>query len=193
MQIKANIDDCALIISNFLPQELFLKIVNYNFKINNKRTSHLDWGKNLYEDFEQNKTMEEVKTSDSIGFFKKGKIDADDVIFENLIKIIVDCPFIPHRFDSKMSVRYYEYNKFSGINWHDDGTYTINYSFYIHNEWNKDWGGETLIDSGRGLPLACYPEPNSLLVVKNKVFHKVCPITGPKKRKVLQIRGIFYE
>ena len=67
------------------------------------------------------------------------------------------------------------------------------YTFYIHNEWNPDWGGETLIDTQRGLPLVSYPNPNILLTIKNGVRHKVCPITGPKKRKVLQIRGIFYE
>ncbi len=88
---------------------------------------------------------------------------------------------------------YYEYDKFSGINWHDDGKYTLNYSFYIHPTWDKDWGGETLIDTGRGLPLACIPYSNTLLTIKNKIPHRVCAVTGPIKRKVLQIRGIFYE
>jgi len=137
--------------------------------------------------------MEEVKLSDSIGFFQEGKIKADDNIFKNLIETIIDCPYIPHKTKSEIDVRYYEYKKFSGINWHDDNTFTLNYSFYIHKNWHNDWGGETLINSGRGLPLVSYPEPNSLLVIKNKIFHKVCPIIGPEKRKVLQIRQNFYE
>ncbi len=33
MYIKANIDDCALIINEFLPQELFKKISNYKYDI----------------------------------------------------------------------------------------------------------------------------------------------------------------
>jgi Rps23 Pro-64 3,4-dihydroxylase Tpa1-like proline 4-hydroxylase len=64
---------------------------------------------------------------------------------------------------------------------------------YIHDEWNKNWGGETLIDTGRGLPLCASPVSNSLLVIKNNVHHKVCAVTGSKKRKVLQLRGIFYN
>jgi Rps23 Pro-64 3,4-dihydroxylase Tpa1-like proline 4-hydroxylase len=71
--------------------------------------------------------------------------------------------------------------------------YTLNYSFYIHDNWKDDWGGETLIDTGRGLPLASYPLSNTLLAIKNNILHKVCPVTGPVKRKVLQVRGIFYE
>lgn len=193
MYIKANIDDCALIISDFLPQELFLKIANYDYKINNELASYANWEKNLYEDFKQNKTMKEVKVSSAVGFFREGKIEADDDIFKNFIETIIDCPHIPHKSDSEIHVRYYEYDKFSGINWHDDGKFTLNYSFYIHKNWNGDWGGETLIDSGRGLPLASYPEPNSILAIKNGVLHKVCPITGPEKRKVLQIRQKFYE
>ena len=31
------------------------------------------------------------------------------------------------------------------------------------------------------------------LAIKNNIAHKVCPVTGPMKRKVLQIRGVFYE
>jgi len=92
-----------------------------------------------------------------------------------------------------LEAAYYEYEKHAGINWHDDGDYTLNYSFYIHPEWDNNWGGETLINTGRGLPLAVTPEPNSLIVIKNKIKHKVCSVTGPKKRKVLQVRGTFYK
>ena len=53
--------------------------------------------------------------------------------------------------------------------------------------------GETLIDTGRGLPLCASPVSNSMVTIKNKVPHKVCAVTGPNKRKVLQFRGVFYE
>ena len=69
--------------------------------------------------------------------------------------------------------------------------YTLNYSFYIHDKWDKNWGGETLIDTNRGLPLVVYPYPNTLLAIKNNIQHKVCPVTGPVKRQVLQVRGTF--
>jgi hypothetical protein len=205
-----NIDDQALIIKNFLPEELFKKITN--FKYNKSKSSHKNWEETLYKDdrkldhtfpgslttpgrskSRQIVTMKEVKFSNIIASIENGKIKSDNPIFEEFIKILINCPSIPYQVNSRLVIVYYEYEKLSGINWHDDGPYTLNYSFYIHNEWNLDWGGETLIDTGRGLPLASYPHPNFLLAIKNGVKHKVCPVTGPKKRKVLQIRGVFYE
>ena len=186
-----NIDDKALIIENFLPEELFKKITN--FKYNKTKSSHKTWNENLYKDDRKSVTMKEVKFSNTIASIERGKIKTDDPIFEEFIKILIKCPSIPYQVNSSIEVLYYEYERLSGINWHDDGKYTLNYSFYIHNEWNPDWGGETLIDTQRGLPLVSYPNPNFLLAIKSKVRHKVCPVTGPKKRKVLQIRGVFYE
>jgi|TARA_R110002012_G_scaffold307789_1_gene513517 Rps23 Pro-64 3,4-dihydroxylase Tpa1-like proline 4-hydroxylase len=193
MHIKANMDDCALVIDEFLPKDLFKKIKDYNYKTENKHGSYSNWKKFLFKDSQQNTTMKKVNVQEDIVVCEKGKIKSKHEIFKSFFNILIDCPFIPYQKNSWINLSYYEYNKFSGINWHDDGKYTLNYSFYIHDTWDKNWGGETLIDTGRGLPLACYPNPNTLLVVKNKIRHKVCPVMGPIKRKVLQIRGIFYE
>jgi hypothetical protein len=35
MHIKANMDDCALVIDEFLPKDLFKKIKDYNYKTEN--------------------------------------------------------------------------------------------------------------------------------------------------------------
>ena len=191
MYIKANIDDCALLINDFLPKNLFKKISNFNYNLN--YDSHKDWQKSLYSDKNNFKTMKKVYVQEKIAVLEKGKIKTKHQIFENFFQILKNCPFIPYKENSHIQLSYYEYDKFSGINWHDDGKYTLNYSFYIHDNWDDNWGGETLIDTGRGLPLACYPNPNTLLAIKNKISHKVCPVTGPVKRKVLQIRGVFYE
>ena len=177
MYIKANIDDCALLINEFLPEDLFEKIKNYDYKIDDKYNSYSHWSENLFKDSKQNTTMKEVKTSQIIAYIEKGKIETKENIFKELSQVLIDCPFIPYQKNSKISINYYEYNKFSGINWHDDGIYTLNYSFYIHDNWDDN----------------CYPHSNTLLAIKNKVPHKVCPVTGPIKRKTLQIRGIFYE
>ena len=69
----------------------------------------------------------------------------------------------------------------------------VTFIFFCNHVWENEWGGETLIDTGRGLPLSVYSQPNSLVAIKNGIMHKVCAVTGPKKRKVLQIRGIFHE
>ena len=191
MNIFANIDDCALIINDFLPLNLFKKIVDFKYDVS--LNSYSEWDKDLFKDNQKTITMKEVKYSNRLGSIEKQEINAVDPIFKDFLKTIIECPFIPFQEKSMFECYYYEYDKFSGINWHDDGNYTLNYSFYIHDEWNKNWGGETLINTGRGLPLSSSPKPNSLLVIKNNVLHKVNCVTGPKKRKVLQVRGVFYE
>jgi len=191
MRIKANIDDCAIIISDFLPNSLFKKIFNFKYTFNSN--SHKEWNKHLYLDKKDFKTMKEINVEENLAIIEKGVVKAKDKIFEDFCKILIDCPFIPFQFNSRIDVSYYEYDKFSGINWHQDGPYTLNYSFYIHDNWDDNWGGETLIDTERGLPLVSYPYPNNLLAIKNNILHKVCPVTGPIKRKVLQVRGVFYE
>jgi Rps23 Pro-64 3,4-dihydroxylase Tpa1-like proline 4-hydroxylase len=191
MYIKANIDDCAIIINDFLPNDLFKKISNFNYISN--YNSHKEWEKNLYLDKNNFKTMKQINFEEDLAIIEKDKVEAKDKIFEDFCHILINCPFIPFQSNSKIDISYYEYDKFSGLNWHDDGLYTLNYSFYIHDNWDDNWGGETLINTGRGLPLASYPVPNTLLAIKNNILHKVCPVTGPVKRKVLQIRGVFYE
>ena len=191
MYISANVDDCALIINDFLSQDLFKKINKYQYKTN--LTSHKDWQKTLFKDKNNDVTMNQVFSKIDLATVEYKKIKSIDLIFEKFLKILIDCPFIPYQINSKISLHYYEYNKYSGINWHDDGPFTLNYSFYIHDEWDENWGGETLIDTNRGMPLCSTPIPNSLLAIKNGIRHKVNCVIGPKKRKVLQVRGVFFE
>jgi Rps23 Pro-64 3,4-dihydroxylase Tpa1-like proline 4-hydroxylase len=196
MILYANVDDLALIINDVLPQDLFKKVSSFNYEnIKNKKrnTNHEDWQETLHKDNYSNKTMEQVRTVDSVATYNNEKYDYVDKIFKDVLDIIINCEWLPFQKNSSLSLSYYEYDKYAGINWHDDTSHTLNYSLYIHDEWNKNWGGETLIDTGRGLPLCASPVSNSLLVIKNNVHHKVCAVTGSKKRKVLQLRGIFYN
>ena len=194
MYIAANIDDCALVINDFLPPDLFKKISEYDYSLLDTIDSYKDWEKKLFADSKGNITLNSVKTTNgTIANATGNKIESKNDLFKNFFKILMDCPFIPYQVNSELKLSYYEYDKFAGINWHDDRGYTLNYSFYIHNEWDVDWGGETLIDTGRGLPLSTIPVPNSMLVVKSKIRHKVCAIVGPEKRRVLQVRGNYYK
>ena len=194
MYIAANIDDCALVINDFLPSELFKLVSNYdyNLKYSNKSSTKL-WGENLYKDNKGVRTLETVISLYDIATIKFDKIESEENIFKNVLQILKDCPYIPYNKKSEIRLNYYEYKKHSGINWHDDGQDTLNYSFYIHKEWNENWGGETLINTNRGLPLSVTPNPNSLVVIKSGIRHKVGSVVGPKKRKVLQIKGSFYK
>ena len=192
MYIAANIDDCAIVIKDFLPLDLFKNISNYKYSTS-LINSHSEWQEELYTDGNKNVTMKKINIVNTIAILKNKKIESKNLIFKKFLKTIIDCPFIPYQKIMHLEAAYYEYEKHAGINWHDDGDYSLNYSFYIHPEWDNNWGGETLINTGRGLPLAVTPEPNSLIVIKNKIKHKVCSVTGPKKRKVLQVRGTFYK
>tara|TARA_R100001510_G_scaffold51316_1_gene51044 strand:- start:987 stop:1580 length:594 start_codon:yes stop_codon:yes gene_type:complete len=196
MILYANIDDKSLIINEVLPIDLFKKVSHYNYKnIKNKKIniSHEDWENSLYKDNYKNTTMQQVKTVNYLANYKNGEYEYIDKIFKDVLDIIICCEWLPFQKNSSLSLSYYEYDKYAGINWHDDGNQSLNYSLYIHDEWDKNWGGETLIDTGRGLPLCVSPVTNSMVTIKSKVPHKVCAVTGPKKRKVLQIRGIFFN
>ena len=139
MYVAANIDNLAIIINEFLPLDLFKKISEFNYKTN--FNSHKDWEKNLFKDELDNITMKEVISSYNIASIRKKEIKSEDPIFEEFLKILISCPFIPYKENSSIKISYYEYQKFSGINWHNDGNYTLNYSFYIHEEWDQNWGG----------------------------------------------------
>jgi Rps23 Pro-64 3,4-dihydroxylase Tpa1-like proline 4-hydroxylase len=191
MHISANIDDCAIIIDDFLPVDLFKKISNFNFVTEN--SSYNEWTEFLFKDENKNLIVEEVTYSKKIAEIIKDQIKTEHLIFKNFLNILTTCPFLPYQKNSRIHITYYEYKKYAGINWHDDSIYTLNYSFYIHDKWDINWGGETLINTGRGLPLSSSPKPNSLLVIKNGVPHKVNCVTGPEKRRVLQIRGEYYS
>jgi hypothetical protein len=193
MHISANIDDCAIIIDNFLEKNIFKKISNFNYQDVKIFGFYKSADKYLFLQ-DKVKTMEEVVDSDVLVEYSKGKFTTSyDKIFEDVIKVLIECPFLPFKENSTTTLAYYRYPKFSGINWHDDGIYSLNYSLYVMDEWHPDWGGETLIDTNRGLPLASIPKPNSLLAIKNGVKHRVCAVTGPVERRALQIRTVYHD
>jgi hypothetical protein len=82
--IFANIDDCALIINDFLPTDLFKKIVNFNYNVT--LDSHVEWDKTLYKDNQGAVTMKNVKFSDALGIIEKEKVKAINPIFEDFLK-----------------------------------------------------------------------------------------------------------
>jgi|TARA_Y100000114_G_scaffold98644_1_gene91824 Rps23 Pro-64 3,4-dihydroxylase Tpa1-like proline 4-hydroxylase len=196
MILYANIDDLALIIHEVLPKELFEEVSAFNYaNIKNKERelSHKNWQEMLHIDGYGNRTMQKVETVNIIARYENGDYDYVDPIFKKVLDIVINCPWIPSKKNARLLLSYYEYNKYAGINWHEDADFTLNHSLYIHKEWDKNWGGETLIDTGRGLPLCTFPVSNSMVTIKNDVPHRVCAVTGPYKRKVLQFRGVFYN
>ena len=189
-----NIDDKALIIKDFLPTDLFKKINKFDFSKYNKKLSKQSWQKSLFRDQYNNETQETVETYDNIYIKNLEKEKFDDYLLKEIADIVFLNPHIPtNRKKIRLIINYYEYKKYAGINWHNDGSHTLSFSLYIHDLWDENWGGETLIDTGRGLPLVSYPHSNTMLIIKNDIPHRVCPVVVDKKRKVLQGRIQYYE
>ena len=59
MHIEANIDDCALLISDFLPKNLFKKISSFDYSVDSD--SHHQWEKILFKDKNNFVTMKNIK------------------------------------------------------------------------------------------------------------------------------------
>ena len=92
MILYANVDDLALIINDVLPKDLFQKVSSYDYKnIKNRKrnVNHKDWQETLHKDDYKNKTMEQVRTVDSIATYHKEKYDFVDVIFKDVLDIII--------------------------------------------------------------------------------------------------------
>jgi len=181
MQIL-NIDDKALIIRNFLPKDILNKVRNFNFTdfTDSTKLEENPWGESLYS-ARKKRNVKDVKISSV-------KID----MLEEVENLIIENSHIPTRKEKySFGMAFFVYEKNSGINWHNDNAYDLNFSIYIHDDWDSNWGGETLIDTERGLPLASIPYPNTLLCIKRDVKHKVCAVTSDVQRKVLQCRYNF--
>ena len=75
----------------------------------------------------------------------------------------------------------------SGINWHTDKGHFYGITYYINRRWNPKFGGELLFadeDNKGFIP----PVPNSLLIIKTPLQHKVAPVMKPLvPRKTIQI------
>ena len=68
--------------------------------------------------------------------------------------------------------------KGTGINWHDDGSWTYGATYYLNNKWHRQWGGEFMFTDANGhgfLPVV----GNSLVIVKAPIPHKVNPVLSP--------------
>ena len=89
MKIYANIDDCALIIKDFLPDDLFKEVAKFNYDQYDKNKSYKDWEKTLFLDESKNVTMKEVTTVSELSSLDKGEYKYKDEIFKkekNFIK-----------------------------------------------------------------------------------------------------------
>ena len=94
--------------------------------------------------------------------------------------------------NGKVTMTPYCYAPGSGLSWHNDSNYSEAFTFYCHNYWSPEWGGELqtievkenvdcqifdnqkLYDSimNNGVGNFFHPKPNRLIVNSN-ILHKV--------------------
>tara|TARA_B100000287_G_scaffold127705_1_gene119751 strand:- start:11494 stop:12102 length:609 start_codon:yes stop_codon:yes gene_type:complete len=94
--------------------------------------------------------------------------------------------------DIKMNDKVFVQSQFlyfdkSSILWHNDECYDYGISYYIHEEWEDDWGGELLLDDGQWIA----PKPNRLVILdhtKGPIWHKTTAVPDdcPGERLTMQ-------
>ena len=199
MKLNMLIDDSAVVIDDFLPNDLLKQLADYKYIPN--RASHSNWNSTLFglTDSPTKKTksysacLNEVFINEGLAEVKifKGKKEEyfKDDIFKRLFNILQTCPFYPFPKDNYYFLMgMYKYQQHSGINWHDDGESSLNFTLYIHPHWHKNWGGEILIEQKDSHPLAIGSDPNRLVCIKNFVQHKVSLTATPTPRHTIQCR-----
>lgn len=79
-----------------------------------------------------------------------------------------------------VTARAFVYPLGTGLDWHDDGgRYSGAFSYYAHETWRPQWGGELLIAVGKKMNGEfVLPLPNRLVVLKGGVPHKIARVSS---------------
>ena len=73
---------------------------------------------------------------------------------------------------------FYFWSVDSYIPWHDDAFGLMTGTVYLNKEWDRDWGGAFLYESGKKI-YAEYPEYNKLLLQTKHTLHSTTPVVKP--------------
>lgn len=92
----------------------------------------------------------------------------------------------------------FHYDAADGMSFHTDGSdYSCAFSFYVHETWDSEWGGNFLyVDGGigdhdDGAFLA--PRPNRVILVAEDVAHAVSTVHAPPGVARLALTGFFLK
>ena len=126
-------------------------------------------------------------------YFPAGRIPPLDGIDKSLIAIIEKINTVI--FHGKITMTPYYYMAGSGLNWHNDRRHEKAFTFYCHQDWSPEWGGEfqtldlkgedkkmiwrvfdnkELFDAmiNKGIGQFFHPKPNRL-IVNSDIMHKI--------------------
>ncbi len=78
------------------------------------------------------------------------------------------------------------------LGWHKDPE-KHGYAFYCHDQWQQEWGGELMMNTGEEhIGQYIYPSPNRFVTWKNNIFHSVNRVEiSAKKNSRIGIVGAF--
>jgi hypothetical protein len=74
-----------------------------------------------------------------------------------------------------LSVSAFAYPSGAGFGWHDDGNALAAFVFYI-SDWEKEYGGELLVESSDDTGYMVRPIANRLILINRKVNHKIAQV-----------------
>jgi len=177
------------IIDNFLPTEIFSKIVNSLTNINSFKDikknfqSHVEYNKKVYGDNDLNEILKlpiNILGGSSVKKIFENYLDQDKLIS------LSDWPGYGG---------YYPFHSMSSggiLGSHVDHSHSkdgelhiANSIFYVSSEWEEMWGGETLFFNGIGLKIIkkITPKPNRLILFihSSNSFHGVNTISPMAK------------
>lgn len=163
MKLVFNLKDKLLWIHNFLPNYEYQRIHNEMFKERKKlkyQNTNKIWDKSLITNLNP-----------------PTRLDIDPNYFNFYKTLILHQPFIKI---NNRNIKFVIHNmdKYSGINWHNDGIHQYGITYYINKRWNPSWGGEFMFkyEGNHGyIPVV----GNSLIIIKAPMLHKVNPVLSP--------------
>jgi Rps23 Pro-64 3,4-dihydroxylase Tpa1-like proline 4-hydroxylase len=151
---------------DFLPLDYYKELHHILIKYRNKCDSFYptNWPKKLIDNYKlpKKKLLNDKELNKFVFYLEKtGKIEIG----------------------LKWYIMVYYYYENSGMNWHNDGTHTKSFTFYVNKNWNEDWGGEFMWKAGNENGFF-KPTGNSLIILAPPFLHKVNPIIKSKTIRI---------
>ena len=164
MKEKIVIEPGYLIVEDFLNDNLYNELYNFakNYSEGYRSSRYAGfWQEDLYKG-------NGVETKDVLvsNNFVYGN-DTIPTCFKKFQNKIINTLIHPYDGSLRMTSSIYNWKK-SSIFWHSDSRYYVGCSYYLHKEWDKNWGGELLLEDST----FHHPKPNSIVFIYPPYYHK---------------------
>jgi len=175
MKLVYKIPNKLYYIGNFLDYSTYKKLHYdvFTFKKNNLKSTKKDWEPELKHGYKN--------------CVDKAGLDKNYLPFQKIKILLENNPFHRINFKGEFKPAIHSMKDGAGINWHDDSGHIYGITYYINRRWHIKFGGELMFsyENNKGfIPIS----PNSLLIIKAPIMHKVAPVSKSLvPRKTIQI------